>query len=196
MSYRKKNAGFTIPELLVVIVISGIVLAVFTNFFTSAYISYLNLHENALRSNEVSSALQRISKVARGSHTILEAEQDSFTAYAYFTPRDSTLSKVRFYYDTNKKSLMAGVIPATGNSPDFTYNQADEQSITMVRNIEGGYNFFEYLNSQWQPDTFDAVTFKDIKGVRIKLTTTQLDGNRAPITVETAVSLRNRKSNL
>ena len=195
MLIRKNKNGFTIVELLVVIVVSSLLMAVLSNFFINSYQAYLNLHENALRSSEVSSALQRIAKVVRGSNTILEANPDSFTAYAYFTPRDTTLSKIHYFYDNASKSIMAGVTPATGSPPTYTYSPANEKTFKVIGSVNNN-TIFEYLNDSWENTTFSASELKDIKGVRLTISTNQLDDNRAPIVVDTAVSLRNRKTNL
>jgi prepilin-type N-terminal cleavage/methylation domain-containing protein len=195
MSLNKNSRGFTVIELLIVITVSSILIALLATFFTSSYQGYLNLHENALRSNEVSSGLQSVAKVVRGSNAILEATDTSFTAYTYFTPRDDTLSKVNYVYDSGQSALLAKVIPATGTAPDYTYEEADEVTFTIVKNISD-QPVFAYLNDDWQETIFAEENLKDIKAIRITLTTTQLGEDRSPITVDTTVSLRNRKTNL
>jgi prepilin-type N-terminal cleavage/methylation domain-containing protein len=137
MLRRKTDpSGFTIIELLTVIVVSGILIGGLVIFFNNTYQGYLNLHQNALRTNQVSSALQRVARVLRGSNSIIDASANSITAYAYFTPRDTTLSKIRYYYDTPTKTLIAGVTPATGSPPNYTYNASDERKITILEHIK------------------------------------------------------------
>jgi hypothetical protein len=172
------------------------VIAIMSTFFISNYQSYLNLQENTVRMNSLSGGLQRMTRVLRGINSITDAQPASITGFAYFTPRDATLSKVRYFYNASAQSLQVGVIPASGSAPNYTYNSSSEQVYTIVGNIDGTQAIFKYLNVDGAESTFNTDTYKDIYGIRVVLTNVRKGNNIAAFQLQTAVSLRNRKTNL
>jgi prepilin-type N-terminal cleavage/methylation domain-containing protein len=193
---HKRSDGFTLVELVVSISLIGTMLVIFSLFFTSNYQGYLNLQLGTMRLTEVSNGLQRTARVLRGINIITDAQPKTITGFAYFTPRDETLSKVRYFYDESQRKLRVGVIPATGTAPNYTYNPADEQLTTIADNINSSQPIFSYLNVSGEPATFTASNYKDIYGIGITLTADTIDKTAEPQQFKTSVSLRNRKINL
>lgn len=165
-------------------------------FFASNYQGYLNLQLETMRLADASNGLQRTARVLRGVNTITDAQPNTLTGFVYFTPRDETLSKVRYFYDSNERKLRVGVIPATGTAPNYTYNNADEQLTTIAENINSSQPIFSYLNAAGQPATFTSTNYKDIYGIDITLAADNIDQTADDIVLKTSVSLRNRKINL
>lgn len=198
MSCHKKisSGGFTIAELMMAVVLISIVLVMFNNFFAQSFQGYLNLQTSTVRTNEVSGALQRMVRVLRGINTITDAQPNQIVGFAYFTPRDTTLSKVRYFYDNSNHSLKVGVIPATGSAPNYIYNSADEIISTIATNINNTESIFRYINNENQEAVFTESNYKDIKGVRVVLKTFPLGNNQDTVNLQTTVTLRNRKTNL
>lgn len=189
-------AGFTIVELMVSISLIGSIIVIFSIFFTSNYQGYLNLQLGTMRLADTSNGLQRTARVLRGITTITDAQPTSLKGFAYFTPRDETLSKVRYFYDSDQRKLRVGVIPASGEAPNYTYNDTDEQLTTIAENINDSQPVFSYLNASGDPATFTASNYKDIYGIGITLTSDNIDKTADAIVLKTSVSLRNRKINL
>ena len=188
--------GFTIAELMMVVIITSVAVVVFNSFFSDSLQSYLNLQNNTVNTNTVSGALQRSSRVIRGMSTIVDAQPNTLTGFAYFTPRDNTLSKVRYYYESNTDSFKVGVIPATGSAPNYTYDSDDEIISTIADNINGTSSIFTYLDGTSTPQSFTTDTFKDIRSIKISLTGTTEGARQTSVNLSTTVSLRNRKTNL
>ena len=188
--------GFTIAELMMVVIITSVAVVVFNSFFNDSLQSYLNLQNNTVNTNTVSGALQRSSRVIRGMSTIVDAQTNTLTGFAYFTPRDNTLSKVRYYYESNTDSFKVGVIPATGSAPNYTYDSDDEIISTIADNINGTSSIFTYLDGTNTPQNFTADTFKDIRSIKISLTGSTEGAQQTSVNLSTTVSLRNRKTNL
>jgi len=191
-----KTEGFTIVELMVSISLIGSIIVVFSIFFTSNYQGYLNLQLGTMRLADTSNGLQRTARVLRGVTTITDAQSKSLTGFAYFTPRDETLSKVRYFYDAGQRKLRVGVIPATGSAPNYTYNEADEQLTTIAENINDSQPIFSYLNASGDPATFTSSNYKDIYGISISLASDTVNNVADATVLKTSVSLRNRKINL
>ncbi len=197
MSRRSRNqVGFTISEMVIVISLLSIVAILFANFFSDNYKSYIQLQQNTVRVNTLSSASQRIARVLRGLTTISTAEPTDITGYAYFTPRDTTLSRVRYYFDGSSNSIKVSVIPASGTAPNYVYNSASERVTTIAENIDGTVAIFTYLDTANQPATFTTDTYKDIKGIGLHLKGSTVAGYSSPFEIKTSISLRNRKTNL
>lgn len=193
---RRLDSGFTIVELLVAISLIGTLLLVFSLFFINSYQSYLNLQQNTIRMNDLSNGLQRVARVIRGISAITDASSSSLTGLAYFTPRDTTLSRVRYFYDAPSRSLKVGVIAASGTAPNFTYNTANERITTIAENVNVTQPVFIYLDISGVETTFTSDTFKDIQSVKIQLANDKVGQYTKQFQLETTVSLRNRKTNL
>ncbi|MBP9738562.1 type II secretion system protein [Candidatus Saccharibacteria bacterium] len=191
-----RQEGFTISEMVVVVSLLAIVAVLFANFFSDNYKSYIELQQNTVRVNALSSASQRIARVLRGLTTITTAESTNITGYAYFTPRDSTLSRVRYFFDGSDNTVKVGVIPATGTAPNYTYNTASERITTIAENIDGNVDIFTYLDISGQVGVYSADTYKDIKGIGLHLKGAAVAGYSSPFEIKTSISLRNRKTNL
>ncbi len=196
MSHRKNQAGFSISELVIVMSILGFVVFIFATFFLNNYSAYLSMQQNTVRQNTLSSATQRITRVLRGVTTITDAQPQTLSAFAYFTPRDGTLSKVRYFYDSSSRSVKVGVIPATGSAPDYTYDTSKERVTTLVENIDASAPIFGYLDIAGNEATFSPDTYKDIKGIKVNLKTDRIGTAIKAFELKTSVTLRNRKTNL
>jgi hypothetical protein len=190
------SKGFTIAELMMVVIITSVAIVVFNSFFSDSLQSYLNLQNNTVNTNTVSGALQRSSRVIRGMSTIVDAQPNILTGFAYFTPRDNTLSKVRYYYESNTSSFKVGVTPATGSAPNYTYDADDEIISTIADNITGTGSIFTYLDGTNTPQNFTSDAYKDIRAIKISLTGETEGDMQTSVNLSTTVSLRNRKTNL
>lgn len=146
--------------------------------------------------NDLSNGLQRVARVVRGINAITDASNNSLAGFAYFTPRDTTLSKVRYFYDTPTRSLKVGVIAASGSAPNYTYNPSNERISTIAGNVNTTKPIFTYLDIAGTETTFTTDTFKDIQSVKIQLVNDKAGQYTKQFELETTVSLRNRKTNL
>ncbi len=194
--HNTRDAGFTIAELVIVVSILGLVVVIFANFFSDNYSSFIQLQTTTVRENALSSASQRVARVIRGMNTITDIGNTTITGYVYFTPADATLSKVHYYYDSGSRSVKVGVIPATGSAPNYTYSSANERVTTIAEHIDASSPIFTYLDSSGQSAQFSADTYKDIKGIGIRLKSDKIGGYTSPFDIKTSVTLRNRKTNL
>ena len=196
MLRRKNQEGFSLSELVIVMSILGFVVFIFATFFLNNYEAYLSMQQNTVRQNTLSSATQRVARVLRGINAITDAQPTTLTGYAYFTPRDGTLSKIRYFYDSSTRSLKVGVIAATGTAPNYVYDTSRERITTLVENIDTSTPIFKYLDIAGNDATFTADTFKDIKGIKITLKTDRIGKAIKAFELQTTVTLRNRKTNL
>lgn len=197
MSLRNDlDRGFTIAELVIVISLVAIVSIIFANFFSDNFKSYLRLQQTTVTTNTLNSSSQRIARVVRGMTTITQATDYSLTGFAYFTPRDSTLSKVRYFFDSTSSTIKVGVTPASGTAPNYTYNSSSEKITSISEGVVNTKPIFIYLDSSGSSTQFTTETYKDIKSIKIDLVSKSIPGKSIPLEISTTVSLRNRKSNL
>lgn len=201
MSFRslpsRAQRGFTIPELLVVMVVATFV-SISMFMFANALISrYFPLQEEGVAFSEMSRGSQRIASVVRGLTDITQATSNSMTIYSYFAPADNYVSLVSYYVTNNK--LMADVTPMIANPPVGTPITANKKTYTIVSNLylPNGLQLFVYLDETGTPLTVPISDLHTIKGVQVNLgiplTNPSPNGSD---TISLQVSLRNRKTNL
>jgi prepilin-type N-terminal cleavage/methylation domain-containing protein len=196
--WHRSERGFSVIELMIVIVAGGLLVVLGLNFFSTNYLRYLRLQEDAIKFSTLSVQSQRVAKVLRGSVDVLEATNSSITVYAYFTPRDATVSRIRYYHDAAAKKLMADVTPMSAAPPLGTPISAQLVTYTIINNffVASGVSVFEYLDSAGGTLT-TWTTLRDIKGVRFTMAVPKTDFATSKDTTITAeVALRNRKTNL
>lgn len=202
MSYHKlrtAQSGFTLAELAIVMSLIGIVALGIYTFTISSSTNYLKLHSEGIRFSELSEKSQRVTKVIRGAGDITEAEHNSVTMYAYFSPADQYYSIVRYYLNVNKTQLLADVTPLTSNPPIGTPITSKKQTFVVMDDFydDPALNTFEYLDSAGTAYSLPIGDLHTIKGMRVNLSTAN---NNSPNDTKTAmsiqVSLRNRKTNL
>jgi type II secretory pathway pseudopilin PulG len=193
---NKNSKGFTIAEMVIVVSLVALVSIIFANFFSDNFKSYLQLQQTTVTINTLNSSSQRIARVVRGMTTITDASEDTLSGFAYFTPRDDTLSKVRYFFDSQSNSIKVGVTPASGSAPNYNYNPVDEVITTVAEGVVSTKPIFLYKDSSGTNTEFTTETYKDIKAINIDLVSTAIPGKSVPLEISTTVTLRNRKTNL
>ncbi len=199
MLRRKAEEGFTIIEVVVVLVVTGIVSTIFFTFFTTTINQYFMLQADGLSFGSISSQSQRIATVTRGLTDISYADDSELTMYAYFSPRDATVSLIRYYKSSDGKKFLADVTPMTANPPTGTPITADKKTYTIIDPFHtlSGVNTFSYFDGGGTKLSTPVTNRNTIQQVQINL----VSPSKAPtpsgynlMTVQ--VSLRNRKVNL
>jgi prepilin-type N-terminal cleavage/methylation domain-containing protein len=195
----KTSRGFTLVELMVVMVLVGVLSVAFVTFFSTSITQYLALHQDSLAIGELSIKSQRIAKVLRGSTDIISATSTDLSVYAYFYPNDAYVSQIRYYKSADAKILYADVTPMTQNPPLGTPITAQKQTFTIINNFYNlaGVNTFEYLDSSNATLAMPISDLRTIKGIRINLAepySSSISQGSNPMSL--VVSLRNRKTNL
>lgn len=191
--------GFTLVELLIVMVLTGIASTTLYTLTNTSISQYLALQADSISFSELTDQSQRISKVVRGLTDITVATNDEMTMYAYFAPNDSYVSLIRYYKNPTNTTLFADVTPMTANPPNGSLINSSQRTFTIIQNFHQsqGINTFEYLDSSGAILGLPINDLHTIKGVRINLAVPSKSptqsGNQS-ITLQ--VSLRNRKTNL
>jgi len=196
MFYLKRNAqrGFTIVELVIVTAITSIIMVLLYSVFVGSFNNYLALQTDAVKFNDLSSQTQRITRILRGATDVLEATPNSITVYAYFSPRDNVVSKIRYYVSSSQ--LKADITPMTSAPPVGTPQTAQMKTYVIIEKIDTSASPFDYLDSAG--NSLGTVTnLRDVKGIEVTITipATKL-ATVKPTTLQVSVSLRNRKTNL
>src|SRR5689334_7434610 len=93
-----RQRGFAMVELLISAVIVGILSGVIFLFFNTAFQDFFKIQQSSITVNDKTRVMYRMAQVLRSGTTISEATANSLTIYAYFSPQDSVLSQVRYYY--------------------------------------------------------------------------------------------------
>lgn len=190
----KREEGVTLVELIVVIVMLAIISPLVMWFFWATINNFIRVQSaNLLVSNETR-ALSRMEQVIRSGTQIDNASATSLTIYAYFSPADSTLSKVTYTYNASQKLVTVERIPATGTAPNYTYNVANKVTSTILSGVTLKNNLFSYEDASGGTGPFDSSTFQNIKIVTIDIYGV-LKGNTAPTEVKSSVLIRNRRGN-
>ena len=194
-----RQHGFTVIELLMAIVLTGIVTTGVFTFFNTQANQYFKLNTDSQNYSDLAVQSQRIAKVLRGLTDITVANDNDITVYAYFSPRDNTVSQIRYYKNAAATTLYADVTPLTANPPSGTLLTAQKKTYTIIPNFftVTGSKLFTYLDSTGWTIATPISDLHTIKGVKINLAVPAKNpGPNGNTSMTLQVSLRNRKTNL
>lgn len=195
---KLNESGFTIVELTVVIIVTGLAAVVLYTIFNSSFLNYLGLQKDSTEFNNVAQQSQRIATVVRGLTDITAATNNDLQFYAYFSPNDSYVSFVHYYVSGTKPTLMAEITPMNGNPPTGSLLTNKKRTYTIIDDMgQTPTTLFQYLDSAGTTLTLPIADLHTIKGITVNLSQDlggSIPGNvyRSSLTV----SLRNRKTNL
>jgi prepilin-type N-terminal cleavage/methylation domain-containing protein len=192
-----KQKGFTLVELLIVILVTSVFVITMFTFFKSSLFGYLDMQKTATNFTDLATQSQRVAQVVRGSTDLISAQDYSAEMYAYFYPTDTYVSDIKYYLNTDGTKLMADVTPMTANPPIGTAITANKKTYTIIGAFkkQTGIKLFEYLSSGGTAITTPISDLHTIKGIRINLASLA-SGPSGDQVMTLEVNLRNRKTNL
>lgn len=192
---HRNQSGYTIIELLIVIVITTAIAVPLSTFAIKGMTSYNFLEAQSNTSIELNTLANRIAKVVRGATTVDTAQSNTLIIYGYFSPQDTTIKKIRYFI--NGTNLNIGVTPPTGTAPNYTYDSANEViTTTRIDLVMAGNPLFTYYDDVGTQLT-GAFQVSQIKQVGIYIAANpNVKQVPKPISLSTKVTLRNLKVNL
>ena len=188
--------GFTLVELLVVIMVIGVLFTTFAEFFNNNLILFLNQQQNSMNLTELQNESQRIGDVLRGTYDIISAQPNTLSVYAYFSPVDNYVSIVTYYLNSAGNQLLASVTPMTSNPPIGTPITADTKIYTIISNynplISGSlFTYYDANNNILIPPISDE---RSIINIGINLAEPIYHSQSQAQTLNLYITLRNRKT--
>jgi type II secretory pathway pseudopilin PulG len=201
MSLHKNNEeGFTITELLVVIIASSILISTLFIFTANTINGFMRLQAEGLAHSKLADASFRVSRVLRGANYIESASDDGFSAYAYFSPQDQYTSKIVYVLSADQKQLLAEVTPMTADYPIGTLIPAQKKTVVVVDGFRkiSGTPTFRYYTSTFSELNSPVTDLQSIKNISVNLFAKIYDSsnNDEYASSSVTVNLRNRKTNL
>jgi prepilin-type N-terminal cleavage/methylation domain-containing protein len=192
---RKTESGFTLLEVLIAMVLTGLLAIPLAMFSIRGLQSYQFLQSESNTSTELSTLTEQMAKVIRGTTSVITAQSNTLTVYAYFDPDDTTVKQVRYFVSGNK--LEVGVTPPSGTAPNYTFPSANEVVTTLYSNLVMGstpmFTYYDNTNTQL-PNGF---TTSEVNQVGIYVAANPAPNQETvPIALTTRVTLRNFKTNL
>lgn len=195
---QQSQEGFTLVELVVVMVLTLLVGAVFMTVFRSSVYNFVNMQSDATASVQMNTQANRIGMVLRGSTGIVSASGNDLVLYSYFYPSDSYVSLLHYYLQTTGgvTSLKADLTPMSANPPIGTPQIAQKKTFSIIDSYyqASGVNLFTYLDSSGNPIASPVSELQTIKGIQVTLAAKTSSNTNQTMSVQ--VSLRNRKTNL
>ncbi len=190
-----RSRGFTIIELLIVISVIALLSIATTLVFNSSLRDLFKMNATMVNINDQVVAMQRMEQVLRGGTRITEATTMRLTIFSYFSPQDATLSQITYYYNATSKKLLVDRIPASGSPPNYTYNNSDKKTLTLISDFVQTGDIFTYFDANGDSGVFTGDQLKDIKKITISLKE-PARANIPAAELTSSVILRNRKTNL
>lgn len=195
---RNDEAGFTLTELLITLILVTLVGITFLTIFRSSLSNFVNMQGDASSSVQLNTQANRIGMVLRGVTGITSASANDLVVYSYFYPSDTYVSLLHYYLQTSGgyTKVMADLTPMSANPPIGTPLTAKKRSFTIIDNYyqATGVNLFTYLDATGNTLTLPITDLQTIKGVTVTLAA-KTSGNTNQ-TESVQVSIRNRKTNL
>jgi prepilin-type N-terminal cleavage/methylation domain-containing protein len=195
--HKLGNDGFSLIELSVTMIVMGLLATVTYASFNTSITEYFSLQKQSMNFTDMAVQTQRISNVLRSSTDIVSATDEDLTVYAYFSPADTYVSKIRYYKNASKTQLLADVTRMTANPPIGSEIATTKKTSTILENYSevSGVKLFTYLDASGNVIATPIADLQTIKGIRVTLKspTSQKNVNQ---TVSTQISIRNRKTNL
>ncbi|MBW4060990.1 prepilin-type N-terminal cleavage/methylation domain-containing protein [Candidatus Saccharibacteria bacterium] len=189
------ESGYSLLELLIVIVITGLIALPLSTFLIKGLSSYNFIQAQSDTALELQTLSDRVTKVVRGATSLDTASPDTLIVYAYFSPQDTVIDKVRYF--VNGTNLNIGVTPPTGTAPSYTYLPANEKFYTTRIDLAmGTASLFTYY------DDADNLLTGSFLPSQVKEVGLYVAANPnakqvpVPISISTKVTLRNLKTNL
>lgn len=185
--------------MVITISLSALVATLIYTFFTTTFSQYLGLQGDGMVFSSLSLQSQRIAMVTRGLTDITQASDSEVTVYAYFSPRDSTVSLVRYYKSADGKKLLADITPMTANPPTGTPVTANKKTYTIIDQFYtvSGLKTFRYFDSGGGELTPPISDLHVVQQIQINLAApTKAPSSNGYDQITVQVSLRNRKINL
>lgn len=194
MSLRNEH-GYSLLELIVVIVITGAIAVPLSTFAIKGLSSYTYLEAQSNTSIELNTLSNRIAKVIRGANIVDTAQPNTLTVYGYFSPQDTTIKKIRYFIQGT--NLNIGVTPPSGTAPNYIYDPASEViTTTRIDLAMGGKPLFTYYDDAGN-QLSGAFLTGQVKNVGIFVSANpKAKQVPVPISLSTRVTLRNLKTNL
>jgi type II secretory pathway pseudopilin PulG len=191
------GAGFTLVELLVVIVLAVLLFIVFGTFFTNNLLLYSKYQSDASNFTELANQSQRVADVLRGLTDIISESSNDLSVYAYFSPADTYVSIVHYYLNSSGTKLLADVTPMTANPPTGSPITSSLKTYTIISNYyqAPGTSLFTYYDASGDVLTLPIADEHSIIEIGVNLAepgSHTANGQQLGVTV----SLRNRKTNL
>jgi prepilin-type N-terminal cleavage/methylation domain-containing protein len=199
ISRRSARGGFTLIEVLIAMVLTGVVSTVLYTFFITSFNQYFALQNDGMVFGDLATQSQRLAMVLRSTTDITQATNTEITAYAYFSPDDTYVSQIHYYVSTNGKQLLADVTPMTANPPNGTLQTSLIRHYTIIDNFYtvSGVNTFSYLGTGTAALTTPIADLHTIKQIAISLASpTKAPSANGYDQISVQVMLRNRKTNL
>lgn len=189
--------GFTIVELLIVMVLAGILSTTMYGFYGSSFSQYFTLQQEGTNFTELATQTNRVGNVLRGLYDVVSATNSDLVIYAYFSPTDSYTSLVHYYKNGAGTTLYADVTHMTANPPIGTTIASTISTYNIISNYKtvSGVNLFDYLDASGAVLAMPITDLHTIKGIRVNLAVPGATSN-ASQKMSLDVSLRNRKTNL
>ncbi|MFA5003672.1 MAG: prepilin-type N-terminal cleavage/methylation domain-containing protein [Candidatus Saccharimonadales bacterium] len=194
----QRQAGFTLVELMISIILTALISTTFLIFFKSSFFNYLNLQQDATSLTQLDTQAARIANVMRGSTGIVSVAANDVVIYSYFYPSDTYVSLLHYYLQTTGSTtqLKADLTPMSANPPIGTPLTAQARTFVIIDNFyqPTGGSLFTYLSSSGSPLSLPISDLQTIKGIQVNLAAKISNGGNQALNLQ--VSLRNRKTNL
>jgi prepilin-type N-terminal cleavage/methylation domain-containing protein len=188
--------GFTLIELMIVIVVVAVLFATFGVFFNNTLISFLDQQQNSVELTQLQVESTRLGDVIRGATGIVNASNNNLELYSYFNLSDQYVSLVDYYLNSSDSELLASVTPMSANPPIGQPITSETKTYVIISKYDYVPNssLFTYYGLG-QNQLFPPISDNNlIISVGVNLASPIAGSNNKNQALDLVVSLRNRNT--
>ena len=202
MPRPRRDRGFTVVELLVVMVVLGVIGTVVTSAVISSLQASSSVEDRMRAINDLQSGVERVGRELRAATSLSpHLDEDPGTGISAVVHRDGDRWQFDYYldeHDDGSTALFEDVTRFDGHS-DEVLESRDGIFITDIANLETGSPVFEYFNLDAGvliPIDCDDNPSRCATAKQVQLTLEKKLPDQDPIAIEMVVNVRNMRYDL
>lgn len=194
----KKEAGYTLIEMLVVIAIIGIIIPVLFNSINTLYSTHARTLSRAMALIEATDGVKEVVRDVRaavyaenGALPLVEIATSTLTLYSD-TDYDGTVERVRYFLNGN--TVQKGIIEPTATSSYPENTETIDTIVSEVANVDNSVPLFRYYTAT-SSEVTSSGNILNVRRVEVQfIGSSRFRSEQSEVAIRSSASIRNLKN--